>query len=126
MPVRGSAAPAPKIATVRAPRGGRLRETQGASLGAWPAASRAGPRVSEDPYDSRRSATPSRGLREAKKQNPGAKRAAGTRSAVSNGETYWVVTACAIKMSLPGLTRQSILFAKTFPEEDGPAGQARG
>src|ERR1700757_2892187 len=81
----------------------------------------AGLRVSEDPYDSRRSATPSRGVREAKKQNPGAERAAGTRSAVSNGETYWVVTACAIKMSLPGLTLQSILFAKTFPEEDGPA-----
>ena len=28
--------------------------------------------------------------------------------------------------SLPGLTRQSILFAKSFYEEDGPAGQARG
>jgi hypothetical protein len=28
--------------------------------------------------------------------------------------------------SLPGLTRQSILFAKSPYEEDGPAGQARG
>src|SRR5262245_20375323 len=101
--------------------------TQGASLGAWPAPIVQAQRMPrKHPYDSRRSATPSWGLREAKKQNPGAKRAAGTKSAVSNGETYWVVTACAIKMSLPGLTRQSILFAKTFPEEDGPAGQARG
>jgi hypothetical protein len=82
MPVRGSAAPPPKIATVRAPRGGRLRETQGASLGAWPAAH-------VQAYGSPRTRTTlgappplQGGLREAKKQNPGAKRAAGTKLAV--------------------------------------------
>src|SRR5262249_8788796 len=31
-----------------------------------------------------------------------------------------------LNSSLPGLTRQSILFAQTSCEEDGPAGQARG
>jgi len=29
-------------------------------------------------------------------------------------------------LSLPGLTRQSILFARTLCEADGPAGKARG
>src|SRR5262245_29947830 len=81
MPVRGSAAPAPKIATVRAPRGGRLRETQGASQGAWPAASCAGPRVSEHPYDSRRSATPSFGVAKPKCKT----RAQKTRRGNENG-----------------------------------------
>src|SRR5262249_45145684 len=31
-----------------------------------------------------------------------------------------------LNSSLPGLTRQSIFFARSFREEDGPAGQARG
>src|SRR6184192_3782277 len=64
----GSAGPEPKIATVErreasVPRYG----TQGASLGAWPAALRAGPTgASQAPDDSRRSATPSIGVSEAK------------------------------------------------------------
>src|SRR5437763_7610523 len=59
----GSAGPEPKIATVRAPGGERPPYgTQGASLGAWPAALRAGPTgASQAPDDSRRSATPSLG-----------------------------------------------------------------
>src|SRR5947209_1594824 len=78
----GSAGPEPKIATVErreasVPRIG----TQGASLGAWPAALRAGPTgASQAPDDSRRSATPSIGVSEAKVSKPGRKkRAAGTR-----------------------------------------------
>src|SRR5213078_4937249 len=47
--------------------------TQGASLGAWPAALRAGPTgASQAPDDSRRSATPSIGVAKPKFQNPGA------------------------------------------------------
>src|SRR5262249_51606270 len=50
--------------------------TQGASLGAWPAPIVQAQRMPrKHPYVSRRSATPSWGLREAKKQNPGAKNA---------------------------------------------------
>src|SRR5947209_19659023 len=69
----GSAGPEPKIATVRAPGGGRPPYgTQGASLGAWPAALRAGPTgASQAPDDSRRSATPSIGVSEAKVSKPG-------------------------------------------------------
>src|SRR5207245_8016620 len=56
----GSAGPEPKIATVeRREAGGPRYGTQGASQGAWPAASSAGPRVPrKHPYVSRRSATP--------------------------------------------------------------------
>src|SRR6266566_9029662 len=78
----GSAGPEPKIATVRAPGGGRPPYgTQGASLGAWPAALRAGPTgASQAPDDSRRSATPLSGER-SEKTKPGRKKcAAGTGS----------------------------------------------
>src|SRR5437899_1442931 len=55
----GSAGPEPKIATVERREASVLRGTQGASLGAWPAALRAGPTgASQAPDDSRRSATP--------------------------------------------------------------------
>src|SRR5947208_7080063 len=77
----GSAGPERKIGTVRAPGGERRPYgTQGASLGAWPAALRAGPTgASQAPDDSRRSATPSIGVSEAKVSKPGRKkRAAGT------------------------------------------------
>src|SRR5260370_40513272 len=65
----GSAGPEPKIATVeRREAGVRRHGTQGASLGAWPAASRAGPTgASQAPDDSRRSATPLSG--DAKRQS---------------------------------------------------------
>src|SRR5213080_5081059 len=55
----GSAGPEPKIATVERREAGVPRiGTQGASLGAWPAALRAGPTgASQAPDDSRRSAT---------------------------------------------------------------------
>src|SRR5881227_1667144 len=78
----GSAGPEPKIATVERREAGVPRYgTQGASLGAWPAALRAGPTgASQAPDDSRRSATPSIGVAKPKFQNPGAKkRAAGTK-----------------------------------------------
>src|SRR5205823_10169983 len=53
----GSAGPEPKIATVERREASVLRGTQGASLGAWPAALRAGPTgASQAPDDSRRSA----------------------------------------------------------------------
>src|SRR6266404_5676887 len=72
----GSAGPEPKIATVRAPGGGRPALWDARRLAsAWPAASRAGPRVSEHPYVSRRSATPSWGCAKLKFQNPGAENA---------------------------------------------------
>src|SRR5438874_5314916 len=60
----GSAGPEPKIATVERREAGVPRYgTQGASLGAWPAALRAGPTgASQAPDDSRRSATPSIGV----------------------------------------------------------------
>ncbi len=67
---------------MRAPGGERPPYgTQGASLGAWPAALRAGPTgASQAPDDSRRSATPSIGVSEAKVSKPGRKkRAAGTK-----------------------------------------------
>src|SRR5438445_6763897 len=77
----GSAGPEPKTATVERREASVLRGTQGASLGAWPAALRAGPTgASQAPDDSRRSATPSIGVSEAKVSNPGRKkRAAGTK-----------------------------------------------
>jgi hypothetical protein len=81
----GSAAPAPKTATVErreasVPRHG----TQGASLGAWRAALCA--RLTGVPPSTRTflgaPPTPRFGVSEAKLQTPGAKRAAGTREAV--------------------------------------------
>src|SRR5437660_1501819 len=81
----GSAGPEPKIATVErreasVPRYG----TQGASLGAWPAALRAGPTgASQAPDDSRRSATPSLGVSEAKVSKPGRKNAPRERRGVA-------------------------------------------
>src|SRR5438477_908151 len=87
----GSAGPEPKIATVRAPGGGRPPYgTQGASLGAWPAALRAGPTgASQAPDDSRRSATPSIGVREAKVSKPGRKkRAAGTKRCLLGANAF--------------------------------------
>jgi len=81
----GSAGPEPKIATVErreasVPRMG----TRGASLGAWPAASRAGPRMPrKHPYVSRRSATPKFGRAKRQKQNPGAKNAPRERRGVA-------------------------------------------
>ena len=73
----GSAGPEPKIATVERREAGVPRHgTQGASLGAWPAALRAGPTgASQAPDDSRRSATPSIGVAKPKFQNPGAQNA---------------------------------------------------
>ena len=72
----GSAAPAPKTATVErreasVPRHG----TQGASLGAWRIASGYAARVPLHPNVSRRSAHPSIGVGEGKLQNPGRKNA---------------------------------------------------
>src|SRR6266516_5882769 len=73
----GSAGPEPKIATVErreasVPRIG----TQGASLGAWPAALRAGPTgASQAPDDSRRSATLQSAWVKRKCENAGAKNA---------------------------------------------------
>src|SRR5207247_3850433 len=60
----GSAGPEPKIATVERREAGVPRMgTQGASLGAWPAALRASPTgASQAPDDSRRSANPSIGV----------------------------------------------------------------
>ena len=71
----GSAGPEPKIATVERREAGVPRMgTQGASLGAWPAALRASPTgASQAPDDSRRSATPSIGVAKPKFQTPGAK-----------------------------------------------------
>jgi hypothetical protein len=87
MPVRGSAAPAPKIATVRAPGGGRLRETQGASLGAWPAASCAGPPgASQAPVRLSALRHPLIRVSEAKRQNPGRKNAPRERGGLSKNE----------------------------------------
>src|SRR5205823_953425 len=81
MPVRESAAPEPKTATVERREASVLRRTQGASpapgLPRYVQAQRV-PR--KHPYDSRRSATPSLGVREAKKQNPGAKTCRGNDS----------------------------------------------
>src|SRR5262245_35302594 len=78
--VRGARSRRPKSPRCERREAGVSRETQGASLGAWPAASCAGPRVSEDPYDSRRSATPSWGCAKPKLQNPGAENAPRERS----------------------------------------------
>jgi hypothetical protein len=45
----------------------------------------------------------------------------------TNREAARMRPACRVyPPSLPGLTRQSILFVKNSYEEDGPAGQARG
>src|SRR5947209_20462276 len=73
----GSAGPEPKIATVRAPGGGRPPYgTQGASLGAWPAALRAGPTgASQAPVRLSALRHPFAGVSEATKQNPGARNA---------------------------------------------------
>src|SRR6266481_3452929 len=82
----GSAAPEPKTATVRAPRGGRPALWDARRLAsAWPAASSAGPTgASQAPDDSRRSATPRSGERSEKAKPGRRKRAAGTRTAVSS------------------------------------------
>src|SRR6266403_6344990 len=70
----GSAGPEPKIATVERREGGVPRYgTQGASQGAWPAASRAGPRVPRKHPTTLGAPPPLFRVREAKKQNPGAK-----------------------------------------------------
>src|SRR5437588_2726598 len=75
-PVRESAAPEPKTATVERREAGVLRRTQGASpapgLPRYVQAQRV-PR--KHPNDSRRSAHPFIGASEAKKQNPGEKNA---------------------------------------------------
>src|SRR5213592_4494383 len=75
-PVRESAAPEPKTATVERREASVLRRTQGASpapgLPRYVQAQRV-PR--KHPYDSRRSAHPFRGCVKRKKQNPGAKNA---------------------------------------------------
>ena len=74
MPVRESAAPEPKTATVERREASVLRGTQGASLGAWPAALRAGPTgASQAPVRLSALRPPLQGVREATKQNPGAK-----------------------------------------------------
>ena len=89
MPVRGSAAPAPKIATVRAPGGGRppygdarrLARCLACPDSAGPTdASQASVRLSALRH-------PFTGLREAKKQNPGAK----TRRGNEKGCLKWWV-----------------------------------
>src|SRR5947209_17760532 len=76
MPVRESAAPEPKTATVERREASVLRRTQGASpapgLPRYVQAQRV-PR--KHPYDSRRSAHPLRGVREAKEAKPGRKNA---------------------------------------------------
>src|SRR5262249_46755284 len=71
----GSAGPEPKIATVERREAGVPRYgTQGASPGAWPAALRAGPTgASQAPERLSALRHPSFRVREAKKQNPGAK-----------------------------------------------------
>src|SRR5437016_10345532 len=77
----GSAGPEPKIATVERREAGVPRYgTQGASLGAWPAALRAGPTgASQAPDDSRRSAIPSLGCVKRQSKTRARKRAAGTK-----------------------------------------------
>ena len=77
IPVRESAAPEPKTATVErreasVPRMGRKAPRQAPGLPRYVQAQRV-PR--KHPYDSRRSAHPFKGVRGAKKQNPGAKNA---------------------------------------------------
>src|SRR2546429_9354330 len=83
-PVRESAAPEPKTATVERREASVLRRTQGASpapgLPRYVQASRV-PR--KHPNDSRRSAHPLIGASEAKKQNPGAKNAPRERRGVA-------------------------------------------
>src|SRR5439155_11802535 len=75
-PVRESAAPEPKTATVERREASVLRRTQGASPGAWPAALRAGPTgASQAPVRLSALRPPLHGVREARKQNPGAKNA---------------------------------------------------
>src|SRR6266702_6206787 len=73
-PVRKSAAPEPKTATVERREASVLRRTQGASPAPGLPRYVQAPRVPhKHPNDSRRSAHPFNGVREAKKQNPGAK-----------------------------------------------------
>src|SRR5437773_6787128 len=83
IPVRESAAPEPKTATVERREASVLRRTQGASpapgLPRYVQASRV-PR--KHPYDSRRSTHPFRGCVKRKSKTRAQKRAAGTRSAV--------------------------------------------
>src|SRR5262245_66380193 len=86
MPVRGSAAPSPKIATVRAPGGGRPPYGDARRLARCLACP-----DSAGPTDASQASVRLSALRhpfvrgcEAKMQNPGAKRAAGTRWAVRN------------------------------------------
>src|SRR6266702_5017194 len=89
----GSAGPEPKIATVErreasVPRYG----TQGASLGAWPAALRAGPTgASQAPVRLSALRHPLIGASEAKKQNPGAKNAPRERGGVAWCERFQFV-----------------------------------
>src|SRR5437764_11801765 len=86
----GSAGPEPKIATVErreasVPRYG----TQGASLGAWPAALRAGPTgASQAPDDSRRSATPSIGVSEAKNKTRARKTRRGNEEVLLGADAF--------------------------------------
>ena len=84
IPVREARDRSPKTATVErreasVPRMGRKAPRQAPGLPRYVQAQRV-PR--KHPYDSRRSAHPFMGVREAKKQNPGADRAAGTREAI--------------------------------------------
>ena len=78
----GSAGPEPKIATVERREAGVPRYgTQGASQGAWPAASRAGPTgASQAPVRLSALRHPSIGVKRSDKAKPGRKkRAAGTK-----------------------------------------------
>ena len=108
----GSAGPEPKIATVERREAGVPRHgTQGASLGAWPAALRAGPTgASQAPDDSRRSATPRSGGSEATKQNPGAKNASRERRELSR--MNWLKLTAAARRS-NGASRPAACSART-------------
>src|SRR5205809_3527022 len=86
----GSAGPEPKIATVErreasVPRYG----TQGASLGAWPAALRAGPTgVSQAPVRLSALRHPSLGQAKRKFQNPGAKTRRGNEEVLLGANAF--------------------------------------
>src|SRR5947208_4415057 len=83
IPVRESAAPEPKTATVERREASVLRRTQGASPApGLPRHVQAQRVPRKHPYDSRRSAHPFRGCVKRQSKTRAQKRAAGTRSAV--------------------------------------------
>src|SRR5437588_11605439 len=83
-PVRESAAPEPKTATVERREASVLRRTQGASPGAWPAALRAGPTgASQAPVRLPALRPPFIGVAKPKFQTPGAKNAPRERGGVA-------------------------------------------